>query len=68
MAAAAVDKRLNRKQQYPRQDFSRELDPNQFLLDRVSVQKTEPYIGGKHRLRSAVTVTLGFEPEQSPLG
>jgi len=42
-----------------------ELDKIQFLLGRVSIQRTERYLGCKQKLRCAVNETMGVEPERS---
>ena len=39
-----------------------ELDQIQFLLGHVSIQTTEPNIGGKEKLRYAVDDKMGIEP------
>ena len=40
-----------------------ELDQIQFLLEHVSIQTTERYLGCKQRLRCAVNDRLGIEPD-----
>ena len=39
-----------------------ELEQIQFLLEHVSVQTTERYLGCKQRIRSAVNDRIGIEP------
>jgi integrase len=43
-------------------DSGGELDQIQFLLDHVSVQTTERYLGCKQRIRRAVNDRIGLEP------
>jgi integrase len=41
-----------------------ELDQIQFLLDHVSVQTTERYLGCKQRIRNAVNDQIGIQPKR----